>query len=203
MGILKYINIKAPKSMNDLRIEHLTALTNPKFTTGELDLNDIIEFLSVLTSGTVNELKKVNISELKDIYVHCIGLFENYKVTEPEKEIEVLGQKYELVDPKKVGVGWHIDVSNSDMQANPARLVALMYIEKGTNYGDLDQNGNMIYSNQEREKIFKQHLPLPIYLNVVSFFLRQSIVLTKSFTENPKRTKIRLIRNLLAIRGKR
>ena len=65
MGILKYINIKAPKSMNDLRIEHLQALTNPKFTTGELDLNDIIEFLSVLTSGTVNELKKVNISELK------------------------------------------------------------------------------------------------------------------------------------------
>jgi hypothetical protein len=157
----------------------------------------------VLTSGTVNELKKVNISELKDIYVHCIGLFENYKATEPEKEIEVLGQKYELVDPKKVGVGWHIDVSNSDMQANPARLVALMYIEKGTNYGDLDANGNMIYSNQEREKIFKQHLPLPIYLNVVSFFLRQSIVLIESYTGSQKKTKIRLIRNLLAIRGKR
>ena len=203
MGILRYINIKAPKSMNDLRIEHLQALTNPKFTTGNLDLNDIIEFLSVLTSGTVNELKKVNISELKDIYVHCIGLFKDYKVTEPEKEIEVLGKKYELVDPKKVGVGWHIDVSNSDMQANPARLVALMYIEKGTNYGDLDQNGNMIYSNQEREKIFKQHIPLPIYLNVVSFFLRQSIVLIENFTESQKKTKIRLIRNLLAIRGRK
>ena len=135
--------------------------------------------------------------------MHCISLFENYKVTEPEKEIEVLGQKYELVDPKKVGVGWHIDVSNSDMQSNPARLVALMYIEKGTNYGDLDQNGNMIYSNQEREKIFKQHIPLPIYLNVVSFFLRQSIVLIENFTENPKRTKLRLIRNLLAIRGRK
>lgn len=60
MGILKYISIKAPKSMNDLRIEHLTALTNPKFTTGNLDLKDIIDFLSVLTSGTVNELKKVD-----------------------------------------------------------------------------------------------------------------------------------------------
>ncbi len=203
MGILKYINIKAPKSMNDLRIEHLEALTNPKFTTGNLDLKDIIEFLSCLTSGTINELKKVNISELKDIYVHCISLFKDYQITEPQKEIEILGQKYELVDPKKVGVGWHIDVSNSDMQTNPARLVALMYIEKGTNYGDLDVNGNMIYSNQEREKIFKQHLPLPIYLNVVSFFLRQSIVLIESYTENPKKRKLRLIRNLLAIRGKR
>jgi hypothetical protein len=189
--------------MNDLRIEHLEALTNPKFTTWNLDLKDIIDFLSVLTSGTVNELKKVNISELKDIYVHCVGLFKDYKVTDPEKEIDVLGQKYELVDPKKIGVGWHIDVSNSDMQTNPARLVALMYIEKGTNYGDLDQNGNMIYSNQEREKIFKQHLPLPIYLNVVSFFLRQSIVLIESYTGSQKRTKLKLIKNLIALRGKR
>ena len=41
MAILKYINIKAPKSLNDLRIKHLKALTNEKYQKG-MDLGTII-----------------------------------------------------------------------------------------------------------------------------------------------------------------
>jgi len=200
MGILKFINIKAPKTINDLRICHLDALTNEKFQTN-LSLENIIEFLSVITSATKNELRKVNITELKDIFVHCVGLFKDYQITEPKKEITIEGKEYSLVDPKKVGIGWHIDISNSDIKNDPARLAALMYIEKGTNYGELDENKNMVYSNLERQKIFEKHLPLPDYLNLVSFFLRQSIELTSNYMENPKKRKA-MLKSLIAIRGK-
>lgn len=200
MGILKFINIKAPKTINDLRICHLDALTNEKFQTN-LSLENIIEFLSVITSGTKNELRKVNITELKDIFVHCLGLFKDYQIVDPNKTITIEGKEYSLVDPKKVGIGWHIDISNSDIKNDPARLAALMYIEKGTNYGELDENKNMVYSNLERQKIFEKHLPLPDYLNLVSFFLRQSIELTSNYMENPKKRKA-MLKSLIAIRGK-
>lgn len=202
MDTLKYIEIKAPKSLNDLRIQHLEALTNDKFKQNNLNLEDILKFLSIVTTATLNELKKVNLSELKEVYSHCIGIFSEYKIAEPQQKIELLGVTYELVNPKKVGVGWHIDVSNSDIKKEPARLAALMYIEKGTNYGDLDQNGNMIYSNQDRQKIFEKHLPLPIYLNLVSFFLRQSIELISNSTESQKIRKT-VFKNILAIRGRK
>jgi hypothetical protein len=104
---------------------------------------------------------------------------------------------YLLVDPSKVGIGWHIDISNSDLQNDPSRLASLMYIEKGTTYGELDENLNMKYSNQERAKLFEEHLPLPDYLNLVSFFLRQSIELMSSYTVN-KKIRINLIK---AVRG--
>jgi len=73
-----------------------------------------------------------------------------------------------------------------------------MYIEKGTTYGELDENLNMKYSNQERAKLFEQHMPLPDYLNLVSFFLRQSIELMSSYTESKKIRKslLRAVRGL-------
>jgi hypothetical protein len=169
MAILKYINIKAPKTLNDLRIKHLKALTNEKYQKA-MDLGTIIEFICLITGAKRNDLNKVNISELRKIHEHCIGLFKDFQLTKPKDEIIINGVSYLLVDPSKVGIGWHIDISNSDLQNDPSRLASLMYIEKGTTYGELDENLNMKYSNQERAKLFEEHLPLPDYLNLVSFF---------------------------------
>ena len=122
-------------------------------------------------------------------------------MTKPKEEITILNKEYVLVDPSKVGIGWHIDISNSDLQNDPSRLASLMYIEKGTTYGELDENLNMKYSNQERAKLFEEHLPLPDYLNLVSFFLRQSIVLMSSYTENKKIRKS-LLKTMIGLFGK-
>ena len=195
MGILKYINIKAPKTLNDLRIKHLKALTNEKYQKS-MDLESIIEFIGLITSAKRSDLNKVNISELRNIHEHCIGLFKDFELTKPKDEITINEVTYSLVDPAKVGVGWHIDIYNSDLQNNPSRLASLMYIEKGTNYGELDENLNMKYSNQDRAKIFKEHLPLPDYLNSVSFFLRQSIELMSNSMVNKKKRQIKLKINL-------
>ena len=196
MAILKYINIKAPKSLNDLRIRHLKSLTDEKYQK-DMDLGTIIEFICLITGAKRNDLNKVNISELRKIHEHCIGLFKDFQLTDPKDEISINGVDYVLVDPSKVGIGWHIDISNSDLQNDPGRLASLMYIEKGTIYGELDENLNMKYSNQERAKLFEEHLPLPDYLNLVSFFLRQSIeLLSNSMVHKKTRTSL-----LRAVRG--
>lgn len=196
MAILKYINIKAPKTLNDLRIRHLKSLTDEKFQ-NDMSHDTIIEFISLITGADKEDLKKVNKYDLTSVHRHCIRLFKYFQIGEPKKEISILNQTYVLVDPAKVGIGWHIDISNSDLQNDPSRLASLMYIEKGTVYGELDENLNMKYSNQERAKLFEEHLPLPDYLNLVSFFLRQSLVSMSSYTEN-KKIRISLLR---AVRG--
>jgi hypothetical protein len=181
---LKYINIKAPKSIEDLRIRHLEALTTTKYNLNNMNIQDIVKFLTHVTNATENELKKVMLNDLKVLLNHVVKIFSDFKPSKPKEKITIDGKVYELVDPSKVGIGWHIDVSNSDFKKDPSRLAALMYIEKGTKYGELDENLNMVYSNQERAKIFEQHLPLPDYLNVVDFFLRQSIESISNYTEN-------------------
>jgi len=128
-------------------------------------------------------------------------LFKDFQLTKPKEEITILNKEYVLVDPSKVGIGWHIDISNSDLQNDPSRLASLMYIEKGTTYGELDENLNMKYSNQERAKLFEEHLPLPDYLNLVSFFLRQSIELMSNYTVN-KKTRTSLLKAVRGLFGK-
>jgi len=173
----KFIEIKAPASLKDLRIHNLKALTYPQYNINKMKIEDIIEFLSLVTSATKNELRKIKLEDLKDILLHIVSIFSQYKIQHPEKRILIEGKEFDLIDPKKVGVGWHIDISNSDFEKDPGRLAALMYIERGSNYGDLDDNGNMIYSNQEREKMFLRSMPLNTYLDLVSFFLRKSLEL--------------------------
>ena len=196
MAILKYINIKAPKTLNDLRIKHLKSLTDERFQ-NEMSLDTIIDFIHAITDSDKEDLRKVNKNDLLSIHRHCVRLFKYFNITEPKEEITILNKEYVLVDPSKVGIGWHIDISNSDLQNDPSRLASLMYIEKGTTYGELDDNLNMKYSNQERAKLFEEHLPLPDYLNLVSFFLRQSIVLMSNYMVH-KKTRISLLR---AVRG--
>ena len=173
----KYIDIKVPKTVGDLRIQHLKALDFSNGKIGKMKIENIIEFLSLVTSATKNELKQINLEDLKDILEHVVKIFTDYKVNKPKTIITIEEKEYELIEPKKVGVGWHIDIENSDFEKDPPRLAALMYIEKGTKYGKLDENGNMIYSNQERQKIFERSMPLNCYLDIVSFFLHKSLEL--------------------------
>jgi hypothetical protein len=193
MDISKYINIKAPKTINDLRIKHLSALTNPKFQK-DLTLELMIDFVSIITDSNRTDLRNVYTDKVKEVFTHCVDLFKGFKIAKPKEQIIIEGQLFDLVDPKKVGVGWHIDVSNSDFKAQPSRLVALMYIEHGTIYGELDENKNMKYPAKTRMDLFEEHLPLPTYLNCVDFFLRQSL---KSMSSSMERRMpiMRMIQN--------
>ena len=101
-----------------------------------------------------------------------------------------------------------LNMKNENSNANNLNVAKGVYRKEYTSdddirefelvvYGELDENLNMKYSNQERAKLFEDHLPLPDYLNLVSFFLRQSLVSMSSYTES-KKIRISLLR---AVRG--
>ncbi len=176
MAQTKIKNIAAPKTIHDLRVRHFKTLTDVKFK-GEVNITLIAEFVAGITGVDLVEIYRVDTKDLVKIFNHCVGLFKGFKpAKEPPKEIEIEGKKYSLVNPHKVAVGWHIDLDASDIEANPLRLAALMYIPKGVTYGLLDENKNIVYPLAEREQIFDKHFKLIDFLSASDFIKRKYLV---------------------------
>ena len=194
---IKTKEIKLPKSINDLRIRHIAALTDESFKPDNITLNSMCIFVSNVTLININEVRRFDLDDLKKIFFHFMEMFNGYSVTgKPRKEIEVNGKLYELVDPNKAPIGYHIDCEGSDFEKDPVRLACINYIPKGTNYGDLDQNKNMIHPIAERYEDFKQHFQMTDYLELNGFFLLRYFRLINKFMEKQK-----VINQLKKIRG--
>ena len=105
-----------------------------------------------------------------------------------KKIITIEGLDYKLVDPMKVGIGWHIDISKSDFEKNPALLAASCYLPvQCKHYGETDEYSNIKYPRFERAEIFNSHMDLPTYLNVLTFFFLESMKQMKRHTALQKR----------------
>ncbi len=168
----KTLNISLPKTADDLRIKHLKALTDESFRMDNITLNSMCIFIAHMTLVSLPEIRTIDKSDVIKMFNHCMGLFNGHELsTKPKKEIEVNGKLYELVDPRKAGIGYHIDLEGSDFEKDPVRLACINYIPKGTNYGDLDQNKNVIHPIAERYEDFKDHFKMLDYLELNGFFL--------------------------------
>lgn len=166
------MEIKLPKSANDLRIKHLKPIETPKYD-GNLDLDMMLDLISEFTGIKRGKLMTIDTKDIVKMANHIINLYANmntYKT--PPKEITVNGVQYELINPEKVGVGWHLDWRNSiNTQIDPIRLACLMYFNKGEMYGATDENENILFPISSRYNDFENHLPLDIFLSASSFFL--------------------------------
>ena len=179
----KTIDIKLPKTINDLRIKHLKALTDSSFKDQDLDLNGIIKFLANFSLVSVAQLRRCEKNDLINMFNYCMALFNDLKlVGAPPKELTINGVVYSFIDPRKAPVGWHIDVDESDFKNDPTRLACICYIPKGTTYGDLDANDNMLYPISSRYEDFKEHFKLIDYLELSTFFLLKLKRLMSSYT---------------------
>lgn len=100
----------------------------------------------------------------------------------PPKEITINGKTYELVNPEKIGVGWHIDWANGDIEKDPVRMACLMYYPKGAIYGEVDAYDNLINPIKDRYKEFENHLPI-INIPRGIQFLQRFVTSTKRYTD--------------------
>lgn len=194
----KLINEQIPRRVTDLRIKHLPAFQ--ELSNGNIDLNSMVKFLAKLTFISANELMRVDKDDIIKMYKHCMKMFSGIVLSgNPEKEIIINGIFYDLVIPEKAGIGWHIDVSNSDFDKDPVRLACICYVPKGTNYGDLDQNDNMIHPIASRYKDFEKHFLMLDFIELNAFFLLKLKRLTsdyiqrKKFREQLEKTKKRIL----------
>lgn len=177
------MEIKLPKTHKDLRIKHLKPIQSDKYA-GTMDLNLMVEFVSDFTGIKKAKLMSIDVKDIAKLSNHIASLYASMPVVKhPSKEITINGKIYELVNPEKIGVGWHIDWANGDITKDPVRMSCLMYYPKGAVYGEVDSYDNLINPIKDRYNDFENHLPLSTFLSASNFFLQRFVISTKRYTD--------------------
>ncbi len=197
---IKTIDIPLPKSVHDLRIRHLKALTDTSFKDEDITINNIIIFLANISLVSVAQLRRCEKGDLIKHFNYCMALFNEFTLSgKPPKEITINDIEYDFIDPNKAPVGWHIDIEASDFQKDPTRLACICYIPKGTSYGDLDNNDNVLHPIASRYEDFKEHFSLINFLELNTFFFLKLERSIKKYTEKEKiKKKLLKIKTLFA-----
>ena len=190
------ITVTMPRGPQDLRIKHFKAMAHipdSGFKISDNTLLFLADFLGLTYNQTL-DFRTRDIRKMTDIAVKAIGKMD---LTSNLPEKIVLGkEKFVRVDPEKIGIGWHIDFSNSSITKDPVRLACLFYVQEGFNYSDVDQNGNIVFPISSRYDLFEQEFPLDLFIRSANFFLKRSLNSMKMSTVQEiiqSRTKNRIV----------
>jgi len=145
---------------------------------------DSLLFLAEFTGLGYNRMLDFTLKDIKKMAATAIKALSTMDVTSKLPEsITLKGQRFCLVDPEKIGIGWHIDWNKSAMQKaiekDPVRLACLFYLPEGYNYSDVDQNGNITHPIASRYELFKEEFPLDLFIRCTNFFLVRSLTSTR------------------------
>jgi hypothetical protein len=196
------MEIKAPKSVKDLRIKHVKALLSDDLLHTDT-LEGKLTFISIICSVDRKKLYTVDIQDVNKIFNHCADLFNGINLNDtPPNEITIKGIKYKLVDPYRVSTGWHADWSKCDINKDPVKIACMCYIPIGSNYSELDETGNLKDRISDRYEDFKDEFPLVTFLQVSSFFLRNYAKSINRLTVQVQ-TKMKVQRLLTFMFGRR
>jgi len=194
---------KLPKKAIDLRINHFNHMVNVDLErlVTPIDRADFVADFLGISRKKAYTFDAKSIIEMSN---HIIDLYADIHVGNPPKEITLNGTIYELVNPEKVGVGWHADFSKMDINRDPIQLACMFYFPKGAIYGDVDENDNLINPIKSRYNDIGDHMPLQVFLEASAFFLRkieQSMRLSMVKRKSMERT-IKIL-SRIGLRGKR
>lgn len=179
------IEIKIGKRTSDLRIEHYRVIQDNSFTDSP-DLQEMIQIIHLYTNVSPSKIRMFTMKEIAKMYTAICKQFAGLKVNnEPKKELVFQGVKYKLIDPEKVGVGWHQDFRTVSID-QPTRLAAMFYLPDGIIYGEEDEYGNLKSSIRDRAPIFAEHMELQTFIDACAFFLRRFEKSTRLYTEKKK-----------------
>lgn len=196
----KQIVVKISTNAKDLRIKHFKCMAFVPANEFK-QAKESLFFLAAFLNLRYNQMLDFKASDIKKMTAAALNALSKLDlVTDLPKELTLAGTTYYLVDPKSIGIGWHIDFNNCSIEKDPVRLACLFYVQKDYNYSDVDANGNIVYPIDSRHKIFEEHFPLNIFIKASGFFLSRSLhSIRKSMVlENQKtKTKISLIGKIL------
>jgi hypothetical protein len=199
------MEIRLPKTTSDLIIRHYAPLMNEDYQQ-EITLEKMADFISEVSGISANKIKsKVHYQDLLKMFTHVSELYAGINPSStPPKEVVYNGVTYELINPEKVGTGWHIDFGYCDIEKDPVQLACLFYYPKGSHYGEIDINDNLVHPIKDRYNIFADNMQLDTFISCCAFFLRNYEKSIRKFTvkEIAKQRTMMLIRKIL-MRGKK
>lgn len=168
------MEIKLPKDKAGLRIKHLPVLYDERLSAEVPTMSLKIDVLHKFTGLPKPTIHQINGEDVSKMFTHLLTIIASMdRDSLPPKEIVIDGQAFTLVDFEKVGSGFHADVESSDFEIDPVRLACICYIPKGTFYGEIDAQKNLLYPIADRWQLFHDHFPLETFLQLNAFFLRK------------------------------
>lgn len=202
------MKIKIPSKVEDMRFQHLSFLLElgkikeEGLEFDEIPLKRMRDMICSFTGLPSYQIGNLTEKSLVKLYFEIANTFEKDETKGMPLTIELDGKKYDLVpDFEKMPISWRIDVSElSDLiDDKPELIPAVLYIEKGMKYGQKDENKNVINSVFERAKVFKEHLPLDLFLIAQDFFLQAWKIYEPLKEADQLAAKLRRKRNLASI----
>lgn len=141
---------------------------------------DSLLFLAEFTGLGYNRMLDFTLKDIKTMRDTALKAMATMDiVSKLPKSITLKDQTFYLVDPDKVGIGWHIDFNNSSIKKDPVRLACLFYLQEGYSYSDVDENGNIKFTIASRYELFKEEFPLDLFIRCSNFFLKRSLTSTE------------------------
>jgi len=174
------VEARIPTKGKNLRIRHFESMHVLPLEEGFRTIRQRALFLSAFVGQHYNRMLQFKEEEIIKMSDTARTAFARMDVTSelPEK-VTLKGQTFCLVDPDKIGIGWHIDFSNCPIAKDPVKLACLFYVQEGYNYSDVDENNNIVYPISSRYELFAEEFPLELFLRSADFFLRKSLKSTK------------------------
>ncbi len=178
--------LRLPKSTNDLRIKHFKILSDPMYQ-GNMSFEMVVKFMADFTGEHVNDIRTIYPDILMKAFDHVQTIFSGLHIGTPPKTLTLGGVEFELVDPNKVGIGWHIDFSNIDIDKDPVKKACLFYYPKGVKYGVTDENKNLLHPIRSRYTLIEREMPLDVFMSAAAFFL---LKIKKSMTLSMEKRRV-------------
>ena len=190
------MEIKVPQTINDAPLERLAAWAKYTAEMGDLEkfsqkIEFRVEVVSIFSGVSKYELNKVSYRDLNEAFIHCMSIILDYEQKEPTGVIETDGKRYVWdKDIHNVSTGQVIDIKLiDDVYKNPYQIMSTLYIEEGLTYNE-ESKGKVINPPDEREKVFRDAPIGEEFLNLLSFFLSDYILLkAATLGKTPRATK--------------
>ena len=173
------IEVRIPTKAEDLRIRHFESMSAAP-TGLTVRKEEGLHFLASFTGLHYRQLLDFRVEDVSKMIATALATLSKMNLTDklPER-IKIAGKPYCLVDPNKVGIGWHIDFSKCNINKDPVRLACLFYLQEGFNYSDVDENDNIKHPIDSRYEVFRDHFPLDLFIRCCGFFLTRSLNSTR------------------------
>jgi hypothetical protein len=135
------------------------------------------EVVAAVTGHSVDAIKKVDIESVKKAFAYIIKSVDRKK-QKPPKEVTIQGITYEFnqdLAHKSWSAGRFIDadVIGQEVLTYPGKFIAILYLRKGTQYGD--------EKLEDRAELMTKHFRGDHYVDVVDFFLQKREQLLPGF----------------------
>lgn len=172
------LEIKVPASIQDCSPQQLAKWLF--LCSGDVQLDTLmnhldfrVQVVSIFSGISKERLYNVSAIEIHEPFNHLIDLLCYETNDEFEPVFEHDGTRY-LFDKRFEGksTGQIIDLKLIEsVYDDPIKVMAILFVEEGMTYAQADENGVVINPTRNRIKVFEEHFPGDLFLNVFAFFL--------------------------------